>query len=77
MEEKIVKSSQVKSKCAGPKAAPLGREQTKCRIVPDNLLYSVIFLNSDFIQGTFAAASIIQLSKPFQTQYFPSPVSQV
>lgn len=28
MEEKIVKSSQVKSKRAGPKAAPLGRKQT-------------------------------------------------
>ena len=34
-------SSQVKSKLAGPKAAPLGRKQMKCRILPDQLVYNV------------------------------------
>ena len=33
--------SQVKSKLAGPKAAPLGRKQMKCRILPDQLVYNV------------------------------------
>ena len=30
-----------KSKLAGPKAAPLGRKQMKCRILPDQLVYNV------------------------------------
>ena len=33
--------TQVKSKLAGPKAAPLGRKQMKCRILPDQLVYNV------------------------------------
>ena len=33
--------SKVKSKLAGPEAAPFGRKQTRCRFLPDQLVYNV------------------------------------
>ena len=33
--------SKSKIKLAGPKAAPLGRKQMRCRILPDQLVYNV------------------------------------
>ena len=72
-------TSQVKSKLAGPKAAPLGCKQMKCRILPDQLVYHVKNTKSSLnrIQWPYSKASTIQLSKPFQIQYlskrcFPS-----
>ena len=60
--------SKLKSKLAGPKAAPLGRKQMKCRILPDHLVYNVKNTKScsDCIQWSYAAASTIQLPPPFE-----------
>ena len=33
--------AKLRSKLAGPKAAPIGRKQMKCRILPDQLVYNV------------------------------------
>ena len=73
MEEKIVKSSQVKSKCAGPKAAPLGREQTKCRIVPDNLLYNVILFKFRPHPRTIRSSLHNPIVKAFPDAIFSQP----
>ena len=71
--------SKSKSKLAGPEAAPLGRKQTKCRISPDQLLYKMKDTKSRFnsIQSSYAAAFVIQLSKPFQMEYLSNALSQV
>ena len=75
---KAKNKSKSKSKLAGPKAAPLGRKQMEFKIF-DHLLCKVKNTKSRFIniQCSRPAASTIQLSKPFQIEYFCSAVSQV
>ena len=68
----LAKSSQIKA--CRPEASPF-RAQTKCRILPDQVVYNVKNTKSwfDRIQG----ASTIQLPPPVQMQYLCSAVSQV